>query len=168
MQSMSTPPVAFGVVEPATALRTDGLTFLRNMIARQYPSPPFAESTDIWLTMAEHGRVLFEGLPTQRYLNPLGTIHGGWISTLLDSAMGCAVHSTLKPGHGFTTVDMTVSFVRPASPNSGKLICEGKIIHSGGRIATAQGRVTDATGKLIAHGTETCLILKAPATNDGR
>jgi uncharacterized protein (TIGR00369 family) len=86
---------------------------------------------------------------------------GGWISTLLDSAMGCAVHSMLKPGHGFTTVDMTVSFVRAVLPTTGKLTCEAKIIHSGGRIATAEGRVIDAGGKLIAHGTETCLILKA-------
>jgi uncharacterized protein (TIGR00369 family) len=114
------------------------------------------------LIMAEHGRVLFEAVPAEKFLNPLGTIHGGWISTLLDSAMGCAVHCMLKPGHGFTTVDMTVSFVRAVLPTSGKLICEGKIIHSGGRIATAEGCVTDVAGKLIAHGTETCMILKAP------
>ena len=161
MSSNQTPP-RFGVVPAATAMQTDGLTFLRNMISQHYPAPPFAETSDIWITTADHGRVLFEASPAERFLNPLGTIHGGWISTLLDSAMGCAVHSTLKPGHGFTTVDMTVSFVRAVQPNSGKLTCEGKIIHSGGRIATAEGRVTDAAGKLIAHGTETCLILKAP------
>jgi uncharacterized protein (TIGR00369 family) len=156
---MSNPPTTFGVVPAATAMQTDGLTFLRNMISQTYPSPPFAETSDIWLVMAENGRVLFEATPAQKFLNPLGTIHGGWISTLLDSAMGCAVHSTLKPGHGFTTVDMTVSFVRAVLPTTGKLTCEGKIIHSGGRIATAEGRVTDANGKLIAHGTETCMIL---------
>ena len=156
-------PALFGVVPAATALQTDGLTFLRNMISQHYPSPPFAETSDIWLVVAEHGRVLFEALPATRFLNPLGTIHGGWTSTLLDSAMGCAVHSTLKPGYGFTTVDMTVSFVRAVLPTSGKLTCEGKIIHSGGRIATAEGRVIDAAGKLIAHGSETCMILKAPA-----
>ena len=155
-------PTQFGVVPAATAMETDGLTFLRNMIVQHYPSPPFAETTDIWLIQAEHGRVVFEAQPAQRFLNPLGTVHGGWISTLLDSAMGCAVHSTLKAGSGFTTVDMTVSFVRPVLANSGKLMCEGKIIHSGGRIATAEGRVTDAAGTLIAHGTETCLIFKPP------
>jgi uncharacterized protein (TIGR00369 family) len=115
------------------------------------------------LIEAEHGRVVFEGPAGAKVLDPLGTIHGGWISTLLDSAMGCAVHSTLKPGHGYTTVDMTVSFVRAVLPTSGKLICKGKIIHSGGRIATAEGRVTDAAGKLIAHSTETCMILKPMA-----
>lgn len=165
--TISQPPTKFGVVPMATAMHSDGLTFLRNMISQHYPAPPFAETSDIWLIMAEHGRVLFEALPAEKFLNPLGTVHGGWISTLLDSAMGCAVHSTLKPGHGFTTVDMTVSFVRAVLPTSGKLICEGKIIHSGGRIATAEGRVTDAAGKLIAHGTETCMILKGPEASAG-
>lgn len=160
--SPSQPASKFGVVPAATAMQTDGLTFLRNMITQAHPAPPFAETSDIWLVMAEHGRVVFEAMPAQRYLNPLGTIHGGWISTLLDSAMGCAVHSMLKPGHGYTTVDMTVSFVRAVLPTTGKLTCEGKIIHSGGRIATSEGRVTDEAGKLIAHGTETCLILKPP------
>jgi uncharacterized protein (TIGR00369 family) len=157
------PTTNFGIVPMATATQIDGLTFLRNMIARHYPSPPFAETSDIWLIEAEHGRVVFEGPAGAKVLDPLGTIHGGWISTLLDSAMGCAVHSTLKPGHGYTTVDMTVSFVRAVLPTSGKLICKGKIIHSGGRIATAEGRVTDAAGKLIAHGTETCMIPKPMA-----
>ena len=161
----SNPHTDFGVIAAATAAQTDGLTFLRNMIAHHYPAPPFAETTDIWMVLAEHGRVVFEGLPQQKFLNPLGTVHGGWISTLLDSAMGCAVHSMLKPGHGFTTVDMTVSFVRPVLPTSGKLTCEGKIIHSGGRIATAEGRITDAAGKIIAHGTETCMILKTSAAS---
>jgi uncharacterized protein (TIGR00369 family) len=157
----SRPSTKFGVVPMATATQIDGLTFHRNMIAQHYPAPPFAEPSDIWLIMAEHGCVVFEGLPAQKFLNPIGTVHGSWISTLLDSAMGCAVHSTLKPGHGFTIVDMTVSFVRAVLATSGKFFCEGKIIHSSGRIATAEGRVTDAGGKLIAHGIETCMILKA-------
>ena len=140
--------------------------FSRNIITQHYPAPPFAETSDIWIVMAEHGRVLFEALPAEKFLNPLGTIHGGWISTLLDSAMGCAVHSLLKPGHRYTTVDMTVSFVRAVLPTSGKLTCEGKIIHSGSRIATSEGRVTDAAGKLIAHGTETCMIFTRPSLDE--
>ncbi len=158
---MSAPSNNFGVVPAATAMQMDGLSFLQSMISKQFPAPPFAETSDIWLIEAENGRVVFDATPSQKFLNPLGTIHGGWISTLLDSAMGCAVHSTLKPGHGYTTVDMAVTFVKAVLPVSGKLTCEGKIIHSGGRIATAEGRITDAAGKLIAHGTETCLILKA-------
>ena len=149
----------FGVVPPATIMQTGGLTFLRDLIAQKHPAPPFAEVSDIWLIAAEQGRVVFEGLPAQKFLSPLGTVHGGWISTLLDSAMGCAVHSTLPAGHGYTTVDMSISFVRAVLPAVGKLTCEGKIIHCGSRIATAEGRVTDAAGKLIAHGSETCMIL---------
>lgn len=80
--------------------------------------------------------------------------------------MGCAVHSTLRPGQGYTTVDMTVTFVRAVLPSTGRLTCEGKIIHSGGRIGTAEGRIFDAAGKLIAHGTETCMILKISAPGE--
>jgi uncharacterized protein (TIGR00369 family) len=155
-------PGQVGVVPMATAMQMDGLSFMRGLLSKQLPAPPFAETSDIWPIEVEHGRIVFEATPSERFLNPLGSVHGGWISTLLDSAMGSAVHTTLKPGHGYTTVDMTVSFVRAVLPANGKLRCQGKIIHSGGRIATAEGRVTDAAGKLIAHGTETCLILKAP------
>jgi len=162
----SHPNTTFGVVPPAIATRSSGLAFLQAMINGEHPAPPFAETSNIWLSVAEHGRVVFEAVPQYRFLNPLGTIHGGWISTLIDSAMGCAVHSILKPGFGYTTVDMTVSFVRAAFPESGKLTCEGKIVHSGGRIATAEGRVLDSSGKLIAHGTETCMILKIPAAGE--
>ena len=154
---------ASGVVPLDVATRERGLDFLRGMIDRLHPSPPFAETSDIWMTIAEEGRVVFEGMPSQRFLNPLGTVHGGWLSALLDSAMGCAVHSTLKPGYGYTTVDMSVTFVRAVSPKTGKLTCEGKTIHVGGRIATAEGRILDAAGKLVAHGTETCMILQVPA-----
>ena len=143
----------------------DGLQMVQTALLRGGLKAPIGQLLGFELVEAERGRVVFEGMPAQRFLNPLGTVHGGWISTLLDSAMGCAVHSMLKPGTGFTTVDMTVSFVRPVFPSSGTLTCEGKIIHSGGRIATAEGRVTDAAGKLIAHGTETCLILKTPAAS---
>ena len=156
----------YGVVPIDVVTRGTGLAFLQAMIARTHPAPPFAGTTDIWLAVAEHGRVVFEADPSERFLNPLGIVHGGWISTLLDSAMGCAVHSTLRPGNGYTTVDMTVTFVRAVSPASGRLTCEGKIVHSGKRIASAEGRVFDATGKLMAHGTETCMILKIPTAGD--
>jgi uncharacterized protein (TIGR00369 family) len=141
-----------------------GLEFLKRLADGSYPAPPFAAQTDIWIVEAEQGRVVFAATPSKRFYNPLGTVHGGWISTLLDSAMGCAVHSVLVPGHTYTTVDMTISFVRPVFEKTGKLRCEGKIIHGGGRIATAEGRVWDETGALIAHGTETCLVMTAPAT----
>lgn len=140
-----------------------GLDFLKGLRDGKYPAPPFANETDVSIVEVESGRVVFEALPSSRFYNPLGTVHGGWISTLLDSAMGCAVHSTLQGGQAYTTVDMSISFVRPVFESTGKLRCEGKIIHTGKRVATAEGRVWDAAGTLIAHGTETCLVMAVPA-----
>jgi uncharacterized protein (TIGR00369 family) len=147
--------------QPVTSIA--GLDLLRQLADGSCQAPPFARETDIWIIEAERGRVLFTAMPSKRFYNPLGTVHGGWISTLLDSAMGCAVHSLLAAGQGYTTVDMTISFVRPVFEKTGKLRCEGNIIHAGGRIATAEGRVWDEAGTLIAHGTETCLLTTAPA-----
>ena len=145
-----------------SAAGVTGLDFLKGLVAGTQPAPPFAATTDIRIIDVESGRVVFEAMPSLRFYNPLGTVHGGWISTLLDSAMGCAVHSTLKAGQAFTTVDMTISFVRPVFEKTGKLRCEGKIIHSGGRIATAEGRIWDEAGTLIAHGSETCMVMAMP------
>jgi uncharacterized protein (TIGR00369 family) len=135
-----------------------GLEFLQRLADGSYPAPPFAAAMDIWIVEAGPGRAVFAATPSHRFYNPLGCVHGGWISTLLDSAMGCAVHSVLGPGQAYTTVDLSVSFVRPVFEKSGKLRCEGKIIHAGTRIATAEGRLWDEAGTLIAHGTETCLL----------
>jgi len=140
-----------------------GLDFLKRLADGSHPAPPFAKETDMCIVEAERGRVLFAAMPSQRFYNPLGSVHGGWIATLLDSAMGCAVHSVLEAGQAYTTVDMNVSFVRAVSERTGRLKCEGRIIHAGGRIATAEGRVWDGAGRLIAHGSETCLVMTAPA-----
>jgi uncharacterized protein (TIGR00369 family) len=152
-----------GVAQTGEPESIAGLEFLRRLADGSFSAPPFATETDIWIVEAEKGRVVFAATPSKRFYNPLGTVHGGWISTLLDSAMGCAVHSVLVPGQAYTTVDITVSFVRPVFEKTGKLKCEGKIVHVGSRIATAEGRVWDEMGTLIAHGTETCLVMKAPA-----
>jgi len=141
-----------------------GLDFLKRLSDGSQPAPAFAAATDISIVEAEHGRVLFAAIPSKRFYNPLGAVHGGWIATLLDSAMGCAVHSVLAAGQTYTTVDMTVSFVRPVVEQTGKLSCQAKIIHAGVRIATAEGRVWDEAGRLIAHGTETCLVMAVAAT----
>jgi uncharacterized protein (TIGR00369 family) len=137
-----------------------GLDFLKRLADGSHPAAPFARETDIWIVEAERGCVRFAAMPSKRFYNPLGTVH---VSTLLDSAMGCAVHSLLVAGQAYTTVDMTVSFVRPVLEKTGKLTCEGKIIHAGGRIATAEGCVWDEAGTLVAHGSETCLVMTAPA-----
>ena len=157
-------PAGVGVVPRETAAGAAGVDFLKRLRDGTHPAPPFAVETDIWIVEVEAGRVVFEATPSQRFYNPLGTVHGGWISTLLDSAMGCAVHSVLEAGRAYTTVDMTVSFVRPVFEKTGKLRCEGKIIHVGNRIATAEGRVWDQAGTLIAHGSETCMVMAVPGT----
>lgn len=156
-------PASFGVVGFKTATSMPGIEFLQRLIKGEFPAPPIAEVADFWLVEAEHGRAVFEAVPWDRFRNPLGTVHGGWMSTILDSALGCAVHSTLKAGQGFTTVDLAVSFVRAVHQSTGKLRCEAKVIHVGGRIATAEGRLVDAEGKLYAHGTTTCLVMPIPA-----
>jgi uncharacterized protein (TIGR00369 family) len=156
------PAQQFGIVARDVAAGMSGLAFLTGMLNRIYPAPPFTQTTGIWLVEAESGRVVFEAVPSAAFYNPLGTVHGGWISALLDSAMGCAVHSMLPSGQLYTTVDMSVSFVRPVLKSTGKLRCEGKIIHSGSRIATADGRLWDSAGRLVAHGSETCLVVPLP------
>ena len=108
----------------------------------------------------EPGRVVFEGRPTEDHYNPIGTVHGGYAATLLDSALGCAVHSTLPAGVGYTTVDLTVTYVRALTQDSGPVRAEGKSVHAGGRIATAEGRLWDREGRLCATAVTTCLILR--------
>jgi uncharacterized protein (TIGR00369 family) len=106
------------------------------------------------------GRVTFSLEPRPAFSNPLGTVHGGIISTLLDSAMGCAVHTSLPAGTGYTTLEIKVNFVRAVPIEGGRLTCEGTTVHVGGRVATTEGRVTDAAGRLVAHGTSTCMLFR--------
>jgi uncharacterized protein (TIGR00369 family) len=156
LQSEST---SFGVVPRELATAASGIEFLEKLRDGTLPAPPFAGVADIWIAEVERGRVVFEARPSTRFYNPLGSVHGGWIATVLDSAMGCAVHSILKAGQAYTTVDMTVSFMRPVSGDTGLVQCEGKLIHAGNRIATSEGRLWDSAGTLIAHGSETCLVI---------
>ena len=149
---------AFGVVDPAIATAGTALDFLKSMLERREPAPPFSETTDIWIVSAETGRVVFEAMPSARFYNPMGVVHGGWIATLLDSCMGCAVQSALKAAQTYTTVEMKTVFVRVVHEWTGLLRCEGTLLHSGKRIASSEGKVFDREGRLIAYGSETCLI----------
>lgn len=153
------PYTSFGVVPRDEATRQSGLEFLRDLIAGRAPAAPISATAGFWLVAVEPGRAVFEGEPSAAFLNPLGTIHGGWISALLDSAMGCAVHTTIKAGQSYTTAELKVNFVRPVLPGPGLVRCEGAVIHAGSRLATADGRLLDAAGKLLAHGSTTCMIL---------
>ncbi|MFI0349666.1 PaaI family thioesterase [Actinomadura sp. 9N407] len=112
----------------------------------------------------EPGLVVFGMQPKAAFSNPLGTVHGGILSTLLDSAMGCAVHTSLPDGAGYTTLELKVNFVRPVPLDGGRLRCEGRTVHMGRKVATCEGRITAADGRLVAHGTATCMVFP-PATD---
>lgn len=143
--------------------RLSGLDFLRGVLRGELPPPPIAVLLNFALAEVEEGRVVFAGVPAEYHYNPIGVAHGGLAATLLDSAMGCAVHSTLPAGTGYTTLDITVNYVRALTRDTGEVRCEGRTIHVGGRTATAEGRLTDAAGRLYAHGTTTCLVFRPDA-----
>ncbi|HET9427733.1 MAG TPA: PaaI family thioesterase, partial [Allosphingosinicella sp.] len=136
-----------------------GLEFLRGMIAGRFPAPPIAQTLGFLLVEAEPGRAVFEGHSSSALLNPLGFVHGGWALTLIDSAAGCALHSELEAGFGYTTVETKVNFIRPIAPEGAIVRCEGRVLSRGRQIATAEAKLESADGKLLAHGTSTLIIL---------
>jgi len=157
--------------DPTEAVQTgktiSGIAFLRAMQSGEFPPPPFAVLIGMWITEVSEGRVVFAAEPSESHYNPLGTVHGGVIATLLDSALGCAVQSMLPAGTSYTTLELKVNYLRPITTKTGTVYAEGKIIHLGGRIATAEARLTDADGKLYAHSTTTCIILR-PSSPSGQ
>ena len=136
-----------------------GMEYIRAIFSGELPEPPIALLMGFRAVEAEPGRALFEMEPGPQHYNPIGSVHGGVALTLLDSAMGCAVHTLLDAGVGYTTIEVKTNFVRPITADTGLIRCEGIVIHKGARVATAEGKLTDANGKLLAHGTTTCLIL---------
>jgi uncharacterized protein (TIGR00369 family) len=137
-----------------------GLEFLQRIVSGELSPPPFAALLDFDLVEVSEGRATFAVNPAEYHYNPIGVVHGGLAATLLDSAMGCAVHSMLPAGAGYTTLEIKVNFIRAMTAETGRVRCEAKIVHSGARTATAEGRIVDEAGKLYAHGTTTCLILR--------
>jgi uncharacterized protein (TIGR00369 family) len=136
-----------------------GLEFLRAIASGELPGAPIAELMGFEPVEAEEGRVVFACLPGLQHYNPIGSVHGGLAATLLDSAMGCAVQSTLPEGRGYTTLELKVNFTRPITADTGRMLCEGTIVHRGTRVATAEGRVfAESDERLLAHGTTTCLL----------
>ena len=137
-----------------------GLEYLRKIAAGELPRPPMGELLDFGLAELGEGRAVFTVEPAEYHYNPIGVVHGGLAATLLDSAMGCAVHSTLPAGAGYTTLEIKVNFIRPMTAGTGPVRCEAEAVHVGGRTATASGRIVDAAGKLYAHATTTCMIFR--------
>jgi len=143
----------------AAATRLSGLDYLRGLQSGEIPPPPMAAVANLEILEIERGRAVFAGTPGEEHYNPHGTVHGGWMSALVDTALGCAVHSVLDAGVIYTTLDLHVNFIRPVTRETGRLTCEGVVLHAGSRICTAEAKVRDADGRLCAHGTCTCLVM---------
>lgn len=138
-----------------------GLELMRGIVAGTLPPPPIAQLLDFAVIEVEHGRAVFAMRPAEWMYNPIGSVHGGVAATLLDSCMGCAVHTTLDPGVGYTTTDLQVRYVRAMSHATGRVLAEGRVVHAGKRTATAEGQLfVESDERLIAHGSSGCVILR--------
>src|SRR5262245_7986091 len=145
-----------------------GLEYMQAVASGEVPPPPIAVLMRMRPIEVEPGRAVFEGEPGEEHYNPIGVVHGGYASTLLDSALGCAVHTTLPAGVGYTTLALEVKLVRPITRDIARVQAEGEVLYRGRRQATAQARLTDSdTGKLLAHATATCLVIERPAGERG-
>jgi uncharacterized protein (TIGR00369 family) len=152
-----------GLARPEDIAGMSGIEMLAAMIAGKLPRPPMSETLDFMLIRIEPGIAIFQGRPHLKHYNPLGSVHGGWFATVLDSAMGCAVGSTLPAGKGYTTMEFKVNLVRALTEAIPVVRAEGKIVHSGRSSATAEARLFGPDGKLYAHASTTCLVFDRPA-----
>lgn len=151
-------PAGFGTVPIEDIPVSTGLELLQGMVEGRYPAPPIGRQLHFGLAEAELNRVVFKGMPSRDHYNPLGGVHGGWMATLLDSALACSVMTTLAKGEGYTTVEFKVNLIRPLSETTGEVSCEGLVVSRGRTIAVSEARLTDKAGKVLAFGTETCSI----------
>jgi uncharacterized protein (TIGR00369 family) len=147
-----------GVVSPAQVAGRSGLQIFQALLAGEIPPPPMAVTLDFTLLRIEPGFAVFQGQPRFNHYNPMGTVHGGWFATLLDTAMGCAVHSTLPAGKAYTTLELKLNLVRALTDAVPLVRAEGRLVHSGRQVATAEGRLVGPDGKLYAHASTTCLV----------
>jgi uncharacterized protein (TIGR00369 family) len=147
-----------GVAKLAQVAGKSGLELMQAMLRGEIPEPTISVTMDFTLISVREGEAIFQGTPNAKHLNPMGTVHGGWYATLLDSAVGCAVHTMMPPGRGYTTAELSVNLVRGAAVGKEPLRVIGKVLHCGRQLATAEGRIVDAAGRLYAHATTTCLV----------
>lgn len=150
--------LGLGSIPPADIMEFTGLQLLQRVISGEYPAPSIAARMNFVLVEASEGRAVFRGLPSDRHLNPLGGVHGGWAATIMDSALGCCVHTLLDRGEAYSTAEMKLNYIRPITPKTGEVSCEGKVVHKGRTLAVSEARLLDGNGKLLAFGTETCAI----------
>jgi len=158
---MSKSAKTYGVVSPEALKSYDGISFLKGIVDGTIPNPPISELMGFHLVEVENGRAVFEGVPDFHHYNPIGTVHGGFAATLLDSALGCAIFSTIAKGDAWTTLELKLNLVRPMSKHTGPVRAEGRIVHRGRTVATSEGDLKDSAGKLYAHATTTCMIFPA-------
>jgi uncharacterized protein (TIGR00369 family) len=146
------------------ALASDGLSLMRGVQDGSIPPPPIAVTMQFSVLEIEPGRVVFGAVPARWQYNPIGSVHGGVLSTLLDTAAGCAVHTTLPVGRGYTSLDLSVKFLRPVTVETGPVEATGTVLSAGRRTALAEARLTDGAGRLLAHASSTCLLFDVPVT----
>lgn len=160
VQDKVTAGAGCGVARPEQVAGMSGLQTLQAMLRGELPYPPIARTLDFQLMEVGEGRAVFQGTPGPSHLNPMGGVHGGWYATLLDSALGCAVHTMMPPGRGYTTAELGVNLVRAIGPKVQRVRAEGKVLHCGRQLATAEARLVGPDGTLYAHGTTTCLVFE--------
>jgi uncharacterized protein (TIGR00369 family) len=152
-----------GVAQPAQVAGKTGLEMMQAMLRGELPYPPIAKTLDFTLMEVDAGMALFQGRPGPTHLNPMGSVHGGWYATLLDSALGCAVHTMMPPGRGYTTAELGVNLVKAIHPRQAPRVrAQGKVLHCGRQLATAEARLYGPDGTLYAHATTTCLVFELP------
>ena len=150
-----------GVSRPDQVAGKTGMEMMQAMLRGELPYPPIAKTLDFTLVQVSEGVAIFQGKPGPAHLNPMGTIHGGWYATLLDSALGCAVHTMMPVGRGYTTAELGVNLVKAINMNKAPRVrAEGKVIHCGRQLATAEARLYGPDGTLYAHATTTCLVFE--------
>jgi uncharacterized protein (TIGR00369 family) len=156
-----------GFFTPGMVANRTGLETMQAMLAGELPYPHIADTLDFALIEVGLGTAVFQGTPQLKHFNPMGGVHGGWYATLLDSALGCAVHTLMPAGRAYTTAELGVNIVRAANLKTGPLRAIGTVIHGGRQLATAQARIVGPDGKLYAHATTTCLVFDMPPANAG-
>jgi uncharacterized protein (TIGR00369 family) len=154
--------VEYGVTPTQVMASMTGLDFVRAFFEGKLPAPPIMQTIEPYNQTAEPGHVVFHSVPGFRHYNPIGSVHGGYTAILLDSAMGLAVHTALPAGTGYTTLEFKISFIKGMTEHTGVVRTEGKTLSVGRRAATAEARITDSKGRLLAHATTTCLVFEIP------
>jgi len=147
-----------GVARPDQMAGLTGLEQMQAMLHGRLPFASIAQTLDFLIIEVGDGRAVFQGTPGPQHLNPMGTVHGGWFATLLDSAVGCAVHTKMPPGRGYTTAELSVNIVKALTPKVQRVRAIAQVVHSGRQLATAEGRLVGPDGTLYAHATTTCLV----------